>query len=199
MQASKKGKGLKFVRINAGPMGADDLEVVVSSPSRPHCRDCEAPPRPALLTRFPISYQLKSKYLDGIVIPKVDSAAEVQAVDALINLHGLEKTKASLRIIASIESPLALMNLKEVRPPFSRAIQPVLTTSMQIATSSQRLDSLLVRPPPLPVYPADPLHPVRIRRLLRYFEPPAYALPARDGLRSLGDRGACEGVRAAGD
>lgn len=121
LQASKKGRGLKFVRINAGPMGADDLEVVVSSPSSQQLRSRLQGLRSLLpsladsLTRS--SAQLKSKHLDGIVIPKVNSAADVQAVDALINSHGLEKTKASLRIIASIESPLALMNLKEVRPP----------------------------------------------------------------------------------
>jgi len=68
---------------------------------------------------------LKSPHLEGIVIPKVNTVADVQFVDRCIEQHGLHETKDQLAIIASIESPLALINLKE------------------IATSSKRLSSLL--------------------------------------------------------
>jgi len=57
--------------------------------------------------------QLKSPHLDGIVIPKVDTPEDVRRVDQFIEEHGLEETKGRLKIIASVESPLSLLNLKE--------------------------------------------------------------------------------------
>lgn len=49
-------------------------------------------------------------------MPKVDSAKDVQIVDQFVEKYGLDGTKRSLRIIASIESPMALLNLREVSP-----------------------------------------------------------------------------------
>lgn len=79
------GRSEKFVRINAVATGlaADDLKTVLTSP-----------------------------YLEGIVIPKVDSAFEVQEVERMVQEFSLPG--ANIRLLASIESPLAIMNLKEV-------------------------------------------------------------------------------------
>jgi citrate lyase subunit beta-like protein len=55
---------------------------------------------------------LTSPYLEGIVIPKVDSAFEVQEVERMVQEFSLPG--ANVRLLASIESPLAIMNLKEV-------------------------------------------------------------------------------------
>ena len=46
------------------------------------------------------------------MIPKVDSAFEVQWVERMVQQFGLPG--ANVRLLASIESPLAIMNLKEV-------------------------------------------------------------------------------------
>jgi len=51
-------------------------------------------------------------------MPKVDSARDVQIVDQFIEKYGLDETKRSVRIIASIESPMALLNLREVNTAF---------------------------------------------------------------------------------
>lgn len=81
-------------------------------------------------------------------MPKVDSAKDVQIVDQFVEKYGLDGTKRSLRIIASIESPMALLNLREVSPAslsLSRARADQRKSSFsQIATSSPRISSLLV-------------------------------------------------------
>lgn len=109
-----KGVSEKFVRINSGQMAADDLEIVVSSPETLRSEVCWMIDPPPVFLVGPDNEQLKSKWLEGIVIPKVDTAADVQRIDMLIDQHGLKETKDSIRIIASVESPLSLMNLKEV-------------------------------------------------------------------------------------
>ncbi|GAA5953612.1 hypothetical protein JCM21900_003361 [Sporobolomyces salmonicolor] len=96
LQATPDCPSQKFVRINSKQLGLDDLEVLLTTP-----------------------------HLEGLVLPKVHSAADVQLVDRFIEEHGLRETKDKLRIVASIESPLALLNLRE------------------IATSSTRISSLL--------------------------------------------------------
>lgn len=82
------------------------------------------------------------------MIPKVDTAEDVRRVDRFIEEHGLEETKGRLKIIASVESPLSLLNLKEVNSERQAKIAEMKLTEMfgpQIATSSKRIDSLLVR------------------------------------------------------
>ncbi|GAA6062813.1 hypothetical protein JCM10212_001545 [Sporobolomyces blumeae] len=96
LQARPKSPSQKFVRINSGQLGLDDLEVI-----------------------------LTTKHLEGIVMPKVNTADDVRVVDAFIDRFGLDEQKDDLRIIASIESPLAILNLRE------------------IATCSPRISSLL--------------------------------------------------------
>lgn len=97
-EGERKRRGT-FVRINSiEPLRTDDLEVV-----------------------------LQAETLDGIVIPKVDSPDHVKFVDDMIEQVVPPERKDKVKIVASIESPLALMNLKE------------------IATSSKRIDALLVR------------------------------------------------------
>lgn len=83
LQASESNTATKFVRVNSGESLEDDLEVV-----------------------------LKSSKLEGIVIPKVNSAADVLRVEKLIEKHALKDS--NLMIIASIESPMAVLNLREV-------------------------------------------------------------------------------------
>ena len=62
------------------------------------------------------SAQLSSDKLDGIVIPKVHTADDVKTVTSLIDQHARSPEQAKrLKIIASIESALAIMNLSEVR------------------------------------------------------------------------------------
>lgn len=61
-----------------------------------------------------MSIQLKSPHLDGILLPKVDEANQVRRVDAAIDQHGLEDLKDNLKLIASVESPLSLLNLRDV-------------------------------------------------------------------------------------
>ncbi|CEQ40193.1 SPOSA6832_01763 [Sporobolomyces salmonicolor] len=89
LQATPDCPSQKFVRINSKQLGLDDLEVLLTTP-----------------------------HLEGLVLPKVHSAADVQLVDRFIEEHGLRETKDKLRIVASIESPLALLNLREVRGAF---------------------------------------------------------------------------------
>ncbi|KAJ1973678.1 hypothetical protein H4R35_003991 [Dimargaris xerosporica] len=68
---------------------------------------------------------LQSKRLQTILIPKVESAKEIDFVAKLIDLISPPSTRGALRLIASIESALAVMNLRE------------------IATASPRVDALL--------------------------------------------------------
>ncbi|SCZ88844.1 BZ3501_MvSof-1269-A2-R1_Chr10-2g02688 [Microbotryum saponariae] len=98
LQSADSTRSQLFVRINSPTrsFGLDDLQVV-----------------------------LKSSNLQGIVIPKVDTVKDVQVVDRCISEHGLEATKDRIKLVVSVESPLSLMNLKE------------------IATCSNRIDALL--------------------------------------------------------
>lgn len=52
--------------------------------------------------------------MNPTVIPKVHSAEDIDFVTELIEEHAHPSTKEKLRIIASIESAKAIMNLKEV-------------------------------------------------------------------------------------
>lgn len=98
------------MRINTGELGTDDLEVIVSlsALSQSSCRLTSAERKSART-------QLKAPNLQGIVIPKVNVIEDVLKVDKAIEEHALDETKDSLRIVASIESPLAVLNLREVR------------------------------------------------------------------------------------
>lgn len=62
-----------------------------------------------------LNQQAPCERLNGIVIPKVQTAADVRYVSDAIDAIGNPETKDSVRIVASIESALAIMNLKEVR------------------------------------------------------------------------------------
>ncbi|CAG8745224.1 35229_t:CDS:10, partial [Racocetra persica] len=68
---------------------------------------------------------LRSKNLEGIVIPKVGSADDVKFVSRMIDLIAPDESRSKIRLLASIESALAIMNIK------------------QIATSDPRLDALI--------------------------------------------------------
>ncbi|GAA5838674.1 hypothetical protein JCM9279_003824 [Rhodotorula babjevae] len=82
--ASTSLRSRKFVRINSGQPGLDDLESILTSLS-----------------------------LDGLILPKVHTAADLLAVDHFIREHGGERHR-NLRVIASLESPLALLNMREI-------------------------------------------------------------------------------------
>lgn len=58
--------------------------------------------------------QLSAPGLDGLLLPKVNSAADVQAVTRFIDEYGSETYRRQLWVIASIESPLGLLNLREI-------------------------------------------------------------------------------------
>ncbi|KAF9418486.1 hypothetical protein BGZ94_009688 [Podila epigama] len=98
LEASEHRKAEKAVRINAVGSGLefDDLNVV-----------------------------LRSSRLQAIVIPKVQSAKDVQFVSRMVDSVAPFITRKNVRIIASIESALGIMNLKE------------------IATSDPRVDALV--------------------------------------------------------
>ncbi|CAO3573007.1 unnamed protein product [Mortierella alpina] len=98
LEASEHRKAEKAVRINAVGSGLefDDLNVV-----------------------------LRSSRLQAIVIPKVQSAKDVQFVSQMVDSVAPFITRNNVRIIASIESALGVMNLKE------------------IATSDPRVDALV--------------------------------------------------------
>ncbi|KAI8328246.1 Pyruvate/Phosphoenolpyruvate kinase-like domain-containing protein [Chlamydoabsidia padenii] len=57
---------------------------------------------------------LHSKRLQAIVIPKVQSAKDVQFVSSMIDAVAVDSQKQRIRLIASIESALGLMNIKEI-------------------------------------------------------------------------------------
>lgn len=93
------------MRINSGATGELDLIHIVRRSPPPHARSS---------THLGFTVQLKAgKSLKGIVIPKVDSPDQVRRIAELIEQYGGEG-KESIRIIASIESPIALMRLQEV-------------------------------------------------------------------------------------
>ncbi|KAI8576677.1 hypothetical protein K450DRAFT_255628 [Umbelopsis ramanniana AG] len=98
LEASEHGKAEKAVRINAVGSGLelDDLNVV-----------------------------LHTKRLQAIVIPKVQSAKDIQFVSRMIDSVAPESNRANIRLIASVESAMGIMNLKE------------------IATADPRLDALI--------------------------------------------------------
>ncbi|CAG8761090.1 14802_t:CDS:2, partial [Dentiscutata heterogama] len=72
-----------------------------------------------------LNVMLRSKNLEGIVIPKVRSADDVKFVSRMIDLIAPDESRSKIRLLASIESALAIMNIK------------------QIATSDPRLDALI--------------------------------------------------------
>ncbi|KAJ3020960.1 cytochrome c1 [Thoreauomyces humboldtii] len=81
------GKTEKTVRINAVGSGLeiDDLNVV-----------------------------LRSKYVDALVVPKVQSAKEIEFVSRMIDSIAPESSRANIRIIVCIESALGVMNIREI-------------------------------------------------------------------------------------
>ncbi|KAJ8292812.1 Citramalyl-CoA lyase, mitochondrial [Rhodotorula toruloides] len=84
--ASGDVKSKRFVRINPGQAGLDDLEAVLQSPR-----------------------------LDGLILPKVNTAQDLLAVHDFIDRHTPHaEHKSSLKLIASIESPKALLNMQEI-------------------------------------------------------------------------------------
>ncbi|GAA5811433.1 hypothetical protein MFLAVUS_004870 [Mucor flavus] len=87
LEASEHGKAEKAVRINAVGSGyeLDDLNVI-----------------------------LHSKRLQAIVIPKVQSAKDIQFVSRMIDSVAIESQRERIRLIASIESALGMMNIKEI-------------------------------------------------------------------------------------
>ncbi|ORY97979.1 Pyruvate/Phosphoenolpyruvate kinase-like domain-containing protein [Syncephalastrum racemosum] len=68
---------------------------------------------------------LRSKRLQAIVIPKVQSAKDIHFVSRMIDSIAIESQRERIRLIASIESALGIMNIKE------------------IATADPRLDALI--------------------------------------------------------
>ncbi|KAI9499675.1 Pyruvate/Phosphoenolpyruvate kinase-like domain-containing protein [Zychaea mexicana] len=98
LEASEHGKAEKAVRINAVGSGLelDDLNVI-----------------------------LHSKRLQAIVIPKVQSAKDIHFVSQMIDAVAVESQRKRIRLIASVESALGIMNIKE------------------IATADPRLDALI--------------------------------------------------------
>ncbi|KAI8357506.1 Pyruvate/Phosphoenolpyruvate kinase-like domain-containing protein [Mortierella sp. GBAus27b] len=98
LEASEHRKAEKAVRINAVGSGLefDDLSVV-----------------------------LRSSRLQAIVVPKVQSAKDVQFVSQMVDSVAPTITRKNVKIIASIESALGIMNIKE------------------IATSDPRVDALV--------------------------------------------------------
>ncbi|KAI7898724.1 Pyruvate/Phosphoenolpyruvate kinase-like domain-containing protein [Cokeromyces recurvatus] len=98
LEASEHGKAEKAVRINAVGSGheLDDLNVI-----------------------------LHSKRLQAIVIPKVQSAKDIQFVSRMIDSVAIESQRERIKLIASVESALGMMNIKE------------------IATADPRLDALI--------------------------------------------------------
>ncbi|ORZ25847.1 Pyruvate/Phosphoenolpyruvate kinase-like domain-containing protein [Absidia repens] len=87
IDALEHGKAEKAVRINAIGSGheLDDLNVI-----------------------------LHSKRLQAIVIPKVQSAKDVQFVSRMIDAVAVDSQKQRIRLIASVESALGIMNIKEI-------------------------------------------------------------------------------------
>ncbi|GAA5974510.1 hypothetical protein JCM11641_002065 [Rhodosporidiobolus odoratus] len=75
----------KYVRINSRQLGLDDLETI-----------------------------LKSRNLDGLVLPKVDSLEHLREVEDFIDRFANEGIKGKLRLVVSIESPQGLMKMREI-------------------------------------------------------------------------------------
>ncbi|GAA5873762.1 hypothetical protein JCM3774_000163 [Rhodotorula dairenensis] len=85
LNAPSDARTRRFVRINPGQQGLDDLEAI-----------------------------LPARNLDGLLLPKVNTAEDVLAVSRFIDEHGSPEHKQSLRVIASIESPLGLLNMRQI-------------------------------------------------------------------------------------
>jgi citrate lyase beta subunit len=86
--------------------------------------------------------QLASPHLQGLVLPKVDSAKDVQLVEQFIHEYALDEVKSKLRIIASIESPMALLNLREVSfDSFVRRVAKNAHTTCTHSTDRYELSS----------------------------------------------------------
>ncbi|BGP41767.1 hypothetical protein JCM10450v2_005833 [Rhodotorula kratochvilovae] len=102
-------KSRKFVRINSGQAGLDDLEAL-----------------------------LPSRSLKGLILPKVHTAADLLAVDAFIRAHGGPHHAEGLRVIASIESPLGLLNAREIAS-CSRRVGGLLFAAEDYCASSRLL------------------------------------------------------------
>ncbi|KAI8967402.1 Pyruvate/Phosphoenolpyruvate kinase-like domain-containing protein [Mycotypha africana] len=98
LEASEHGKAEKAVRINSVGSGyeLDDLNVI-----------------------------LHSKRLQAIVIPKVQSAKDIQFVSRMIDSVAVSSQQQRIKLIASVESALGMMNIRE------------------IATADPRLDALI--------------------------------------------------------
>ncbi|KAG1040765.1 hypothetical protein G6F43_012220 [Rhizopus delemar] len=87
LEASEHGKAEKAVRINAVGSGheLDDLNVI-----------------------------LHSRRLQAIIIPKVQSAKDIQFVSRMIDSVAVESQRERIRLIASVESALGIMNMKDI-------------------------------------------------------------------------------------
>ncbi|PVV04113.1 hypothetical protein BB560_001399 [Smittium megazygosporum] len=68
---------------------------------------------------------LKSPKVEVLLIPKVESPSDIRYIENMIDLYGHPETKDKIRIIAAIETALAMANIKE------------------IAQSSPRIDTLM--------------------------------------------------------
>ncbi|RUS14533.1 Pyruvate/Phosphoenolpyruvate kinase-like domain-containing protein [Endogone sp. FLAS-F59071] len=130
--ASEHGKAEKAVRINAVGSGLeyDDLNVVVSCGlSRFHLyviATLHSINGVVLIYLFLSYKKLHSTRLQAIVIPKVQSAHDIQFVVRMIDSVAPELNRANIRLLASIESGLGILNLRE------------------IATADPRVDALVV-------------------------------------------------------
>lgn len=98
--------------------------------------------RPTGLTEDDLAAVLDSNLIEGIVIPKVHSGDDVRWVLDLIRRLSSAEVAGRLRLLASIESARAILNLAEVRA--CTAAWAVLT-GWQIAQASGQVDTLLVR------------------------------------------------------
>lgn len=164
-----------FVRINSGQLGLDDLEIVVR-------KECTRDPDAYLVLSYLLPLQLKSPHLDGIVLPKVDTADQVRRVDRCIDEHGLDENKDSLKIIASVESALSLLNLRDVglRGSVTERLQDFISDCFAVKTDCH-------------VIKTAALSTLRCRRLLRLVVDHPHALARRDALREIVGRSSCKG------
>ncbi|GAA6004111.1 hypothetical protein JCM10207_002431 [Rhodosporidiobolus poonsookiae] len=99
----------KYVRINSLQQGLDDLEAILPSP-----------------------------HLDGLVLPKVHTAEDLLAVDRFVEQFAPPATRERLRIVASIESPLGLLNVREIATA-SRRVGALLFAAEDYCASSSLL------------------------------------------------------------
>ncbi|KAI9009514.1 Pyruvate/Phosphoenolpyruvate kinase-like domain-containing protein [Gaertneriomyces semiglobifer] len=57
---------------------------------------------------------LRSKHLEALVVPKVQSAKEVEFVSRMIDSITPDSSRPNIRILACIESALGIMNIREI-------------------------------------------------------------------------------------